>query len=89
MRVTENNTDLRGSSTLSGESADLLLDLGGSGLEPGGGNARVGERGIRNSLSVRVKTTHFGSCFCRLVVIVEVAKMVGKVGKLLSSRSFE
>ena len=41
MGVTEDDTDLRRRGTLSGQSADLLLDLGGGGLEPGGHAARV------------------------------------------------
>lgn len=40
--------------------ADLLLNLGGSGLEPRGGGPGVGDGRRGNSLSVGVKTTHFG-----------------------------
>lgn len=43
--VTENDTDLRRGSTLTGELADLVNDLVGGGLQPGGGLARVGESG--------------------------------------------
>ena len=43
---------------LLGELADLVNDLVGSGLQPAGGSARVGESGGRNALSLGVKTTH-------------------------------
>jgi hypothetical protein len=57
--VTEDDTDLRGSSTLPGELADLLNDLVGSGFEPCRGGARVGESGGRNALALAVKSAHF------------------------------
>lgn len=60
VRVTKDLTDLGGSGTLLCELADLLNNLLGSGLQPSGGVARVGDRGGRYSLSVAVKTTHFG-----------------------------
>ncbi len=78
VRVTENDTDLRGRGTLAGKTADLLLDLGRSGLEPGRGSARVGDGRSRNSLSVGVKTSHCDRCSCRLVVVV-----VGKGSELV------
>lgn len=77
--VTENDTDLRGSSTLTGQSADLLLDLGGSGLEPRGSSARVGKRRSGYSLSVGVKTTHCGRFGCRLLAMFGGRKLVVKM----------
>lgn len=68
VRVTENDTNLRGRGTLSGELADLLDDLLGGGLQPGGSSARVGESGGRNALSLAVKSTHFG---CAVVVVMK------------------
>ena len=59
MRVTEDNTNLRRSSTLLSELADLVDDLVGGGLEPGRGGARVGDGRGGNALSLAVKTTHF------------------------------
>ena len=58
MRVTEDNTDLRGSRALLGELADLFLDLFGGGLEPRWRVARVRNGGGRNALALAVKTTH-------------------------------
>lgn len=57
--VTEDNTDLRGRSTLSGELADVVDNLVGSDLNPGSGGARVRESRRGNTLSLGVKTTHF------------------------------
>lgn len=63
MGVTEDDTNLRRGSTLSGELADLLNDLLGSGLQPAGSSAAVGEGGGRDTLAVAVKSTHvFGGC---------------------------
>lgn len=59
MAIPEDNTDLRGSSTLPGQLADMVNDLFGSGLEPGRGGTRVGDSRGRNALSLAVKTTHF------------------------------
>lgn len=59
MRVTEDDTNLRRSSTLSGELGDLLDDLLGGGLQPRRGGARVRERGGGDTLSFAVKSTHF------------------------------
>ena len=59
VRVTEDNTNLRRSSTLLSELADLVDDLVGGGLEPGRGGARVGDGRGGNALSLAVKTTHF------------------------------
>jgi hypothetical protein len=62
--VTEDHTDLRGGGTLLCELADLVNDLVGGGLEPGGGGARVGERRGADTLSLGMKTTHFdGICW--------------------------
>lgn len=60
MRVTEDDTDLRGCSTLLRELADLVDDLVGGGLKPRRGLARVRDGGGRDTLSVAVKTTHVG-----------------------------
>lgn len=57
--VTENDTNLRGSSTLTGELADLLNDLLGGNLQPGGSGARVREGAGRHALTLAVKSTHF------------------------------
>lgn len=56
--VTEHFTDLRGSSTLTRQLADLLDNLLGGGLDPCRGGAGVREGGGRYALSVGVKTTH-------------------------------
>ena len=75
--VTQDNTDLRGSSTLFGELADLVNHLVGGGLEPRRGGTRVGDGRGRNALSLAVKTTHFGFFgFSFLVVDGEVSKKV-------------
>lgn len=74
MAVAENDTDLRWSSALLRELADLVNDLIGCGLEPGWGGARVWDGGARYALrfisehpqsrrdsaylAVGVKTTH-------------------------------
>lgn len=57
--VTEDDTNLGGSSTLTGELADLLDNLLGGGLQPGGSGARVGEGAGRHALTLAVKSTHF------------------------------
>lgn len=56
--VTEDDTDLRRGGALTGELGDLLNDLLGGGLQPGGSVARVRESGGRNALSVAVKSAH-------------------------------
>jgi hypothetical protein len=56
--VTEDNTDLRRGGTLLGELADVVDNLVGGGLEPGGGSAGVGDGGGRNALALGVKATH-------------------------------
>lgn len=59
MGVTENDTDLGGSKTLTSILDDLLNDRVGSKLQPARSLARVGSGGRRDSLSFAVKTTHF------------------------------
>lgn len=60
MAIAENDTDLRGSSTLAGQLADVVDDGVGRALEPGGHAARVGDRRGGNTLALAVKATHFG-----------------------------
>jgi hypothetical protein len=55
--VTEDNTDLGRGSTLSGELADLVDDLVGGGLQPGGRRTAVGNSRGANTLSLAVHTT--------------------------------
>ena len=62
VRVTEDDTNLRRSGTLSGELADLLDDLLGGGLQPRGDGARVGDGGGGNALALAVKSTHLVGC---------------------------
>lgn len=47
MRVPEGDTDLGRSETLAGELVDVLNNIIGGGLQPGGGSATVGEGGGR------------------------------------------
>lgn len=68
--VTENDTNLRRSSTLSGELADLLNNLLGGGLQPAGSGAAVGQGRGGDTLSFAVKSTHFVGV-CRLSSSVE------------------
>lgn len=58
--VPQDDTDLRGSSTLPGQLADLVDDLLRGGLEPGRRGARVGDGGGRDTLALAVKATHLG-----------------------------
>ena len=67
MRVTKNNTNLRGSSALLRELADLVNDLFGSGLQPCGRIAAVGDSRGRNALAIAVQATHLGWLFCVIV----------------------
>ena len=60
MGVTQDDTDLRRGGTTLGEAADLLDDLLRRGLQPGRGGARVGGDRRADTLSLGVKTTHFG-----------------------------
>lgn len=60
MAVSEDDTDLGGSGTLTGELADVVDDGVGRALEPGGDAARVGDGGRGNTLALAVKTTHVG-----------------------------
>lgn len=64
MAISQDNTDLRRGSALLSEFADLVNNLLGGGLEPGGGGARVGDRGGRNALALGVKTAHFELMVC-------------------------
>ena len=80
MRVTENDTDLRGSYTLPGQLADLVLDLGGGGLEPGGHGAGVRDGRVGDTLAVGVKTTHLDGVVVRSL-------SAGKVGVVLELTS--
>lgn len=57
--VTEDNTDLGRSGTLLGQLADVVNNLLGGGLEPGGSGAGVGDSRGRNALALGVKATHF------------------------------
>jgi hypothetical protein len=58
MRISENDADLRRSSTLLCKLADLVDDLLGSGLQPRRRSSRVWDGRGRYALSVAVKTTH-------------------------------
>lgn len=68
LRVTEDNTDLRGGETATGELEDLVGDLLGGGLEPRGGSARVGERGGGDALALGV---HAALSVPRLLIVKE------------------
>ena len=57
MRVTQNDTNLRGSQASTGKFVDLFDDFAGSGFEPGGSAAGVREGRGRNALSGCVHTT--------------------------------
>lgn len=58
VRVTQDNTNLRGGQTLLGESADLRNSLVGGGSGPDGSSALPGQGTSRDSLSVAVNATH-------------------------------
>jgi hypothetical protein len=58
VRVTEDNTNLGGGETLTGELDDVLNNIIGSGLQPSRRSAAVGESRGRNALSGSVHTTH-------------------------------
>ena len=58
VRITEGDTDLGGRKTLAGKLGDVLDDVLGRGLEPGGGRAAVGESRGRNALAGSVHATH-------------------------------
>lgn len=66
VRISEHDTDLRWSSTLLCELADLVNDLVGGGLQPRRGSSRVGDCRGRYALSVAVKATHDCSCWIEL-----------------------
>ena len=56
--ISEDNTDLRRSGTLSGELADLLNEIGGGNLDPGWGSLSVRQRSTGNTFSLGVHSTH-------------------------------
>ena len=58
VRITEGDTDLGGRKTLARKLGDVLDDVLGRGLEPGGGRAAVGESRGRNALAGSVHATH-------------------------------
>lgn len=66
MAIPEDNTDLRRSGTLAGKFADIVDDLVGAALEPGGNAARVWDGGRGDTLAFAVKTTHVGGLGWRL-----------------------
>lgn len=68
MAVSQDDTDLGGSSTLAGQLADVVDDGVGRALEPGGHAARVGDGGGGNTLALAVEATHVGGGMgCRIV----------------------
>lgn len=58
MGIPEDDTDLGGGQTLLGQLEDLVLDVIGGQLEPGGHGTTVGEGGLGNTLARCVHTTH-------------------------------
>lgn len=58
VRISESNTNLRGSQTLAGKLSDLLDDIISSSLEPRRRSAAVREGGGRNALPGSMHTTH-------------------------------
>jgi len=60
VRVTEDNTDLRGGHALACKLADNGAHLLGRHLLPGGGKAAVGQAAARNALTRVVHATHVG-----------------------------
>ncbi len=58
VRITEGNTDLGGRKTLARELGNVLDDILGRGLQPGGGSAAVGESRGRDALAGSVHATH-------------------------------
>lgn len=87
MAVTKDNTDLGRGGTLLGQLADLLNNLLGGGLEPRWRVAAVGDGRSRDTLSLGVKTTHFGGLLVvMVVVVVNGLTEVELVGRLLFPR---
>ena len=82
VRVTEDDTNLRRSGTLSGELADLVDNLLGGGLQPRGGGAGVGESGGGNALALAVKTAHVDG----VVVVLRVRSCCSVGRKVARSR---
>ena len=56
--VSEDDTDLGRGQALLGELEDLILDVLGGQLQPGGNRSAVGEGGLGNTLARCVHTTH-------------------------------
>jgi hypothetical protein len=76
MAVSQNDTDLRGSRTLSGKFADVVDHGLGGALEPGRHGSRVWDGRGADTLSIAVKTTHGGGLSVSVVekyVVVEIA----------------
>ncbi len=66
VRIPQCDTNLRWRKTFPRELGDLFNDLVGSGFEPGGRGAAVGECRARDTLSRCVHATHFEEFVCRL-----------------------
>jgi hypothetical protein len=81
MAVAKDNTNLRGSGTLTGELGDLLNNLLGGGLQPRRSGARVGESGGRNALSLAVKSAHL-VCLAAAAVMVMLRMVSSRVVEL-------
>lgn len=64
MAVPQHDTNLRRRGALLRELADLVDDLLGRGLQPGGRGARVGDGGGADALAVAVHATHDGGGGC-------------------------
>jgi len=79
--VTEDDTDLRRGSTLSGELADLVDDLVGGSLQPRGGGAGVGESGGRNALALAVKSAHLVCLAAAVVVMLRMVSSRSRLGR--------
>lgn len=79
--VTEDDTDLRRGSTLSGELADLVDDLVGGGLQPRGSGAGVGESGGRNALALAVKSAHLVCLAAAVVVMLRMVSSRSRLGR--------
>ena len=61
--VSKDDTDLRWGQTLLGQLEDLVLDILGCELEPGGHCSAVGEGRLGNTLAWCVHTTHGEDCY--------------------------
>ena len=68
MAISQDDTDLRRGSTLTGELADVVDDGVGRALEPCRHAARVGDGGGGDTLALAVEATHVGGGMgCRIV----------------------